>query len=210
MKLYFVRHGESEANVLNEFSNGPFKHGLTEKGKHQSFALAQRLASITITHIFTSPILRAVQTAAILAHELGVPAITVDALREYDVGVLEGKSDAASWQIYWQVVDAWLVRHEWGARIEGGESFLDIKQRFVPFIERLVQEHQSSADEIVLVGHGGTFCCMLPLVLNNVDFQFVMNHPMANTTAVIAQATPQGLVCLTWGETIVEVNHDNG
>jgi 2,3-bisphosphoglycerate-dependent phosphoglycerate mutase len=210
MKLYFVRHGESEANVLNEFSNGPFKHGLTEKGKQQAFALARRLRSAPVTQIFTSPILRAVQTAAILAHELGVPAVAIDALREYGVGVLEGKSDAASWQTFWQVSDAWLVRHDWGARIEGGESFLDIKQRFVPFIERLVQEHQSSPDEIVLVGHGGTYRCMLPLVLNNVDFQFVRDHPMDHTTAVIAQATPQGLVCLTWGETIVEVNHDNG
>ena len=36
MRLYFARHGESEANILKEFSNRPGKHGLTDKGKRQA------------------------------------------------------------------------------------------------------------------------------------------------------------------------------
>ena len=49
-------------------------------------------------------------------------------------------------------------------------SYLDIKERFAPFIKRLVGEHQHSSEGIVLVGRGGTYRCMLPLVLTNVDF----------------------------------------
>lgn len=201
MRLYFVRHGESEANLLHEFSNRGVKHPLTASGREQSLALAQALRGITVTRIFASPNLRAVQTAEIVAGELGRGYEVVDALREYDVGVLEGRADAASWQRYWEINDAWLVRHEWGARIEQGESFFDIRQRFVPFIEQLVHDGATSpASDIVLVGHGGTYRCMLPLVLRNIDFSFVLEHGMGHTDVVVAELTADGLACLTWGE----------
>jgi hypothetical protein len=45
---------------------------------------------------------------------------------------LEGKSDAASWQRYWQLSEAWLSSQEWEQRIGRGGSFVDIRQRFVP------------------------------------------------------------------------------
>jgi probable phosphoglycerate mutase len=208
MRLYFVRHGESEANVLNVFSNSPFRHGLTQKGKQQAIALAATLRDAPVSLIYSSPILRAVQTAEILAQALGVPLRIVDALREYDVGVLEGQSDAASWQMYWDVIDAWLRRHEWDKRIDQGESFHDIRQRFLPFIETLIQEHRSLSGGIVLVGHGGTYRCMLPLILDNVDFQFAIDHLMSNTAAVVAEARPDGVTCLAWGDTLMTDQED--
>ena len=203
MKLYFVRHGESEANLLQEFSNRGLKHGLTEKGKQQATLLAQTLKSSSISKILSSPLLRATQTAEILERELCVPYETADALREYDCGILEGRSDAASWQRYYQLWDAWIWHQEWDKRIEEGESLLDIQRRFVPFIERLIQEYQSSAGSLVLVGHGGTYRCMLPLILSNVDFRFAVDHPMDHTAAVVAEVKPTGLVCVTWSGTVL-------
>jgi broad specificity phosphatase PhoE len=96
MRLYFARHGESEANILKEFSNRPGKHGLTDKGKRQAERLADNLKSVHFTALYYSPILRAVQTADITAKRLNITYETKDALREYDVGILEGKSDEAS------------------------------------------------------------------------------------------------------------------
>ncbi|MBK9055673.1 MAG: histidine phosphatase family protein [Chloroflexi bacterium] len=46
MRFYFVRHGESEANILHEMSNRGWKHGLTEKGREQAAALAYNLHSL--------------------------------------------------------------------------------------------------------------------------------------------------------------------
>jgi diamine N-acetyltransferase len=200
MKLYFVRHGESEANVLKEFSISPFKHGLTEKGKEQVIALAQKLRSCDVSEIYASPILRAVQTAEILACELGVPIRVVDALSEFSVGVLEGKTDDASWQLHREVVESWL-RGEWDNRVEQGESFRDIQRRFMPFLEGLLQEKGSAAGGIVLVGHGGTYHCMLPLVLTNAGFRFSFDHPLGNTDVIVAEPRVDGLFCSAWGET---------
>jgi broad specificity phosphatase PhoE len=198
MKLCFVRHGESEANLLHEFSNRGFKHGLTAKGRQQAKTLAQKLEGISVTKLFSSPLLRAVQTAEILSAKLDVQYEITDALREYDCGILEGKSDTASWEIYDEIFNDWIQHGHWERRIEQGESFLDIKERFVPFVERIVEEYEHSLENIVLVGHGGIYRCMLPLILVNIDFDFALAHPIGNTEYVVAEMRTEELVCAMW------------
>jgi broad specificity phosphatase PhoE len=201
LTLYFVRHGESEANVLKQFSNGLGKHPLTERGRQQAVALAHRLRGASITRVYCSPVLRAHQTAEVLSAELSADLKIEDALREFDVGVLEGKSDQASWDAYWDLVEAWVKRHDWGRRIEGGESFVDIRNRFLPFIRSLVQQPLQISGGVVLVGHGGTYRCMLPLLFENVSFEFAAEHGLTETGYVVGKPGSHGLVCLSWGET---------
>jgi broad specificity phosphatase PhoE len=196
--MLFARHGESEANVLNVFSNRGLKHSLTEKGRGQAAALAQKLEGFSVARIFSSPLLRAVQTAEILADVLNVPYEVFDALREYDCGVLEGRSDAASWAEYHRVLEKWVYHQRWESRIEGGESFLEIWDRFVPFIEHLLKEYGDTSQGLVLVGHGGLYRCMLPLVLDNVDVDFAMQHTLSHTGYVQAEMRDAKLFCVEW------------
>jgi len=202
LRLYFIRHGQSEANLLREFSNRGLKHPLTAKGKQQALALARKLKGISVAKMFSSPLLRAVQTAQILGAELGVPYETTNALREYDCGILEGKSDAASWEMYYAVFNDWIEHRHWERRIEEGESFLDMKERFVPFVEQLLEAHGHLSGDYVLIGHGGLYRCMLPLVLENVDFDFVMAHSLSYTGYVLAEKRAEGLVCVEWCESV--------
>ena len=202
MRLYFVRHGESEANLLRVMSNRGLMHGLTDEGRQQALTLAQNLKAIPIAKLFSSPLLRAVQTTEILSEELRVSYEITDALREFDCGVLEGKSDTESWKLYREVFYGWIQHGRWERRIEEGESFLDIRDRFVPFIEQLITEYGHLPETIVLVGHGGIYRCMLPLVLEDVDFDFAMSHSLSNTGYVLAEKSEEGLVCLEWRESI--------
>jgi 2,3-bisphosphoglycerate-dependent phosphoglycerate mutase len=198
MRLYFIRHGESEANVLHVISNRGLKHGLTEKGRAQAAALAQKLATTPFVRFYSSPLLRAVQTAEILSQNLELPFDTSDALREFDCGIVEGKSDPASWQIHLQIREAWFLNKDWEKRIAGGESFLDIQRRFQPFIADLIQKYGSTQNNVLLIGHGGLFQCMLPLVFTNVAFEQVLELPGGNTGIILAELTPTGLSCLEW------------
>lgn len=197
MKLYFIRHGESEANLLHIISNRGNQHGLTPQGKKQAQDLVTKLRSSRASHIYTSPLLRAVQTATILSDALQIPYILSDALREYDCGTLEGKSDPVSWQLHHQLKEDWLQHQQWERRIEQGESFLDIRSRFVPWIEQLIATHPNT-QSLILVGHGGTFLCMLPLILTNLNIAFALEYPFPNTGYVLAETTQQGLICLEW------------
>jgi 2,3-bisphosphoglycerate-dependent phosphoglycerate mutase len=196
-QLYFVRHGESEANLLREFSNRGHKHPLTERGRAQAQQLVETLRTEPISHVYTSPLLRATETAAILATRLGVGVTIHDALCEYDCGILEGRADAAGWALYTEVQEAWLAHADWDRRVEGGESFREMQARFVPFVLDLV-ERQRQGEAYVLIGHGGLFHCMLPLVLTNVDPAFVRSHPMDNTAYVLAAEQDGRLICRQW------------
>ena len=124
MKLYFVRHGESEANLLNEFSNRGSKHGLTDKGRQQAHTLAQSLQTAPVAAIFSSPLLRARQTAEILSQTLGVPYRVTDALREFDCGVLEGKSDTDTAAIVAAPSQNGLVCLAWGEMPPGAHGII--------------------------------------------------------------------------------------
>jgi broad specificity phosphatase PhoE len=203
MKLYFVRHGESEANVLQIISNRGYKHGLTDKGRQQALTLAQTLQDGNISRIYASPLMRAVQTAEILAEAWGVSYTTTAALREFDCGVIEDKGDTDSWAIWRSVWEDWFQRQKWDSCADGGESFLDIKARFVPFVNALIEQYGHTEEHLLLVGHGGLFISMLPQVLTNVDPAFALSQHMTNTGCVVAELHPEGLVCTEWSQTTI-------
>ena len=205
MKITFTRHGESQANLLREISNRGLKHPLTPLGRQQAAALADMLHDQAITRIYISPVLRAIETGIILAGRLGVEYEVVEALREYDVGVLEGRSDPDAWQAWQELFDAWRLRQRWQQRTEGGESFYEVRQRFVPFIDHLIAQYGQSAAHLVCVGHGGLYSMMLPLVLVNLDqAQITRLGGFAYTSCITSELTPRGLVCTTWNGKPVE------
>jgi len=199
VKLYFVRHGESEANTRRVISNRESRFGLTALGKEQAVLLADWLKDIPITAIFSSPILRARETAEILSQSFHLPYQITEALREYDCGILEEKSDEESWKLHSEIAEDWVLHHNHLRKPEGGENFLDIKKRFVPFIERFAQNGLHPEDHILLVSHGGLLQLMLPEVLTNIDHAFIRSHGIGHTQCIIVEQTSAKLVCLQWG-----------
>ena len=200
----FVRHGESEANLLHEFSNHGIKHGLTELGEQQSKILADKLSAYPIYAIYCSPLLRAQQTANIIGNRLKIVPQATQALIEFDTGVLEGKSDEKSWGIYHEIFQDWITNRNFDRQFEAGDSFTSIRSRFLPFISTLKKEYPMSNQTILLVGHGGTYLCMLPILLKNIDFEFVSSHRISNTGMVIVEERNGEFICRVWdGQVII-------
>ncbi len=80
MRIVFVRHGEPE-----------YEHDcLTEQGRLQAAAAAERLREEEIEEIFTSPLGRAAETAAVTAEMLKLPVKTLDYMRELHWGSTDG------------------------------------------------------------------------------------------------------------------------
>ena len=209
MRIYFSRHGESQANILREISNRGLQHSLTARGRQQAAALAQRLQDHPIKKIFSSPLLRALETSIIVANQLGVEYEVTDALREYDCGILEGRSDNIAWQGWQLLFDAWVVHHRWERRIAGGENFYDIRERFVPFIEGLVKQYGETETEVACVSHGGTYCVMLPVILKNVDTALIYKYGFDYTSCVVAENRSTGLYCVEWNGHIIDTPSGN-
>lgn len=198
MKLYFVRHAQSEANVQMVISNRNLPHSLTELGRQQAAALAQSLADVRITACYSSPIPRAIQTAQIVSSLTGLPFEIADALREPDCGILEGRADEEAWLDHDRVKSDWLLHQKFDSCIEGGESFHDLRARFVPFVNRLVAAYGSTDHNVLLVTHGSLLYLMLPLVLSNVDFAAAREYPMPNTGVIVVEKRADVLIGKTW------------
>lgn len=198
MKLYFVRHGESVANILREFSNTGIKHPLTEKGIEQAQLLAGLLSDIAFEKIYSSPVLRALQTAQIVADKRGMDVEVTEALREWNVGIYEGTTDPQGWKLHASVQADWFFHHKPESKMPGGENLIEITNRFVPFIDGLVQQYKDTDRNILCVAHGGLYIAMLPVVFNNIDHAFANEHGVAHTSTTIAEVDHDGLYCTSW------------
>ncbi|MDA3948094.1 MAG: histidine phosphatase family protein [Spirochaeta sp.] len=93
-RFYFVRHGESEGNVEGKMQGHKDRH-LTDLGRSQAEATARWFAEteIHVDHLFTSPLIRARETAEILAAGAGYPAPEpLDSVLELHTGVFTDHS----------------------------------------------------------------------------------------------------------------------
>ena len=85
--LYIIRHGRTELNT-RQLLQGRSDYPLNEEGIEQARRAAERLRGIAFSRVYTSPLKRAAQTAAILAP--GVPPVVDERLIEMDYGPYEG------------------------------------------------------------------------------------------------------------------------
>jgi len=171
---------------------------LTRAGVEQARTVARSLSGLAVERIYSSPVMRAVQTARIVGESLQAPLQITEALREWSVGIYEGTTDPVGWELHRQVQDLWFSHQQFDSRMPGGESFRDIQNRFNPFIEGLVSDGRNSDRSIILVAHGGLYTAMLPTVFKNVDFAFVRHHGLSYTGYAVAETRPDGLYCLSW------------
>jgi broad specificity phosphatase PhoE len=195
-RLYCVRHGESEANRLRVFSNRELAHGLTDVGRAQVHALADRLSGVAFDAFYASPILRARESAEILSTRLAIAFEVTAALAEYDVGELEGRSDEHSWHRYDELHSAWVRDGALDARHPGGESYNDVCARFGSLVARLRQLPPSAS--VLLVGHGGTFYCALSHFCTNVSPSFAFTRGIGHADVVIVDLAPEAMTCVSW------------
>ena len=95
MHLYFIRHGESTSNY-GELITGQQDVPLTDRGREQARAAGRAVVAqhITFDHIISSSLMRAHDTAKLIAHEIGFPEAQIqvnDLVIERSFGSLEGK-----------------------------------------------------------------------------------------------------------------------
>ena len=149
---YLVRHGATDVNLANppRLQGRATNLGLSPTGKEQAARTAEFLASRNIEAVFSSPLVRAVETAGIIAKPHGLAVTTIDELIEVDVGDWEGMSwpdiEAADRDYYDRyMADTGTVPYL------GGESFQDVQDRALPALRNLMSEHRGK--QIVIVAH---------------------------------------------------------
>ena len=150
MTVWLARHGESDWNAAKRFQ-GRSDRPLTPLGRQQAKALASELASSSsLSVIYTSPLRRALETAAVVGEQLGLEPVPDDDLREVDVGSWTGLSRAEVEARYPDAFERWL---DGGEGWDDGESYAEMSARVLAALVRISGSHPG--DELLVVSHGG-------------------------------------------------------
>ena len=147
--LYLVRHGATVPNLHKPpiLQGSGLDAELSPEGRAQADAVADVLASRPVAVVYTSPLIRARQTAAAIAAPHGLDLRTVETLHEIAVGEWEGRTwpqimaDDAARYAFW-------AGDPGEARYPGGESYADVAARVLPTLEQIAAAH---AEEVAVV-----------------------------------------------------------
>lgn len=197
MRVIFARHGQSVANVEGVISNRDLPHGLTEVGRRQARLLGDRLRNEGIGALYCSPILRARETAEAVGAALSLTPVVVDGLREPDRGVLEGRADDEAWRRHDALNSRWVVDRDHAARIDGGESLIEVRQRFEAFLAWLLHRHDGDAT-VACISHGALLLTVLPLVLRGVPADVTASSSIGHVSTIVAVHRAAEWRCVTW------------
>jgi ribonuclease H / adenosylcobalamin/alpha-ribazole phosphatase len=144
-----LRHGDTQLSPEHRFS-GLRDLPLSANGTRQAQAAARRLATgAPIDAVVSSPLQRAVATAAIAAGELSLTPVTDDDLRETDFGDWDGFTLAEIQQRWPAAAAAW--RHDPEQAPPGGESFAETAHRVNRACDRLLRDH--GGQTVLVVSH---------------------------------------------------------
>ena len=154
MTLYLVRHGATRENLLRKYI-GRSDSALCEEGKAQIIHLAQGLPLPKDVLLLASPMLRCVETAALLLPQT-LP-ILIDGLREMDFGLFEGRSadEMEHDDAYAAWVSSGCLDH-----CPEGEHPAEFRAQCCAALRRLLLDY-SHAPNILLVTHGGVIAALL-------------------------------------------------
>lgn len=192
MKLYVVRHGQSEANLEERYA-GWRSVSLTELGRQQAQTARENLAGLTFERVYCSDLQRAKETAAIALP--GTMPLYTAALREICVGDLEGLTIAECESRYGQTYLDAERRQDFS--MFGGETDAMMRRRVHEFLSSV--EKLQNVERIAIVGHEGTVRETLNYVLGAV---IPLEHiEIQNASVSVFSLGKDGRKLLHWNET---------
>jgi broad specificity phosphatase PhoE len=160
--LTLVRHGETSAN-LDGVWHGSTDTPLTERGRRQSERVAGFLAQRhqDTTALYSSPLVRARDTAGAISARLGLPLVIDQDLAEYHLGSWEGLSyaDLHNKHRLWE-----KMKEDPDFAPHGGETPRNVVERLTGSLRRIAARH--SDQRVVVVAHGGALSMVLAALLD--------------------------------------------
>jgi broad specificity phosphatase PhoE len=153
--LLLARHGETDWNREGRLQ-GHADQPLNDVGREQARALARSLTGEALAAIYSSDLLRALETAEIVAAVLGLPVVTVPELREADVGEFEGLTQA---EIDTKFPDRAERVARLGYAFATGEGHPAVTTRLLQALTRIAVEHEG--ETVLVVSHGGAIRVVL-------------------------------------------------
>jgi broad specificity phosphatase PhoE len=164
-RILLIRHGQSRGNAEGRFGG----HGATPlsvKGRAQAEATARALASEKVTAIYSSDLLRAIETAEPLARATGLEIKRTDAFRERSVGRMEGLTFEEAAEQF-PADYAALLRRDFDLVLTGGESYRQMLDRSARALDAAIETNRGGC--VAIFSHTGTICILALHLMGALD-----------------------------------------
>ena len=183
MRIYFVRHSETEANKRHLFY-GRLNLPITEHGKTQAKRVGELLSNVRFDKVYQSPMLRVDQTTDIILSEnryaqLKMPErMKIEEIRELDFGLWEGLTYREIQEKYPKEVELWT--RDWvNAQPNGGETFKHFYEERVPAgFQRIMKDAKDNHLEhgtILIAAHNGPLQAMFAVAILGLPMKNIWN-----------------------------------
>jgi len=164
-QVVLIRHGQSRGNAQRRFG-GHSDTPLSARGRKQARVTALALATENFTAIYSSDLLRAVETAQPLAKLAQLKIQTTEAFRERSVGVMEGLTfEEAAGEHPEQY--AALLRRDFEHVLSGGESYRQLLDRAQQKLDEVIELNRGG--RIAVFSHTGTICILALHLMGALD-----------------------------------------
>jgi broad specificity phosphatase PhoE len=214
VKILFVRHAQSTANIRNALDTAAPGAPLSALGRQQAAALPAALHAEVdgqISAVYASPLRRTQETAEPLSRELGLPVQVRPGLQEVLAGDLEGRADESSILRYLANAQSWAAG-DLDQRLPGGESGHEVLARMDAVVEEAAR---SGARVVTMVSHGCAIWTWTMSRTRNIGRDVDPPNAMSNTALVVVEGDPDhGWDVTSWEGTVlrrpelVDTEHD--
>ena len=146
MNLILVRHGEISSNVMKVYA-GRSSEELNERGIKQAHEVADKIDAYNVNSLYSSPVIRAVQTAQIISNKIGKDNIIEENFREIEMGPWEGLSEEKITELYpleWGIWQKFPV----SLNLPGRETLNELLHRVLTGVSKI---HDNNIDQTVVV-----------------------------------------------------------
>ena len=191
MKVYLVRHGETEWNRRGKIQ-GQADIPLNEKGEALAFLTGQKMKDIPFKRIYTSPLSRARRTAELISGQRGLPLMEDSRLLEISYGNREGQLLALIHRLPFLRLHRYFSNPSAYVPPKGGETYDDLRKRCREFLEQELKPLEEQMDHVLVCGHGALIREMV-CIIDGIAPDAFWKGPVQKNCAVTVLSLEQGV-----------------
>lgn len=163
MIIFFIRHGLTDWNIQRRFQ-GTMDTALNDAGVAQANAVAVRCKTLSLERVYHSTLLRAAETARIIADASSSPLFPHPGLNEVCLGVFQGLNHEEARMRYPEAYTRYFADRIHGAPPQG-ESLYELQQRALCSLDK-IERDAASCERIAIVSHGAWLKALLGGIAN--------------------------------------------
>lgn len=166
MEIYIIRHGETFWNEQGRLQ-GNTDIELNEKGREAAGTRGRQLEDIYFDVIYSSPLIRAYETACLIRGHRNIPIIRDNRLKEMSFGTYEGRDAKKLWDNQDDPFHYFFNRPELFHAAPEGEEFNDVCLRAKSFLKEVLEPQEHHYKRVMITGHGAVNKALMQYIKNS-------------------------------------------